>query len=95
MTVNELLKVMQEIKKVHGGSIKVVLSKDEEGNEFSGLDIRYSLHLVRKNEDSIFNEEGLSNLARLDKLNKQEVIGVCLFPYFEGYETPEEATKVG
>lgn len=95
MTVNELLKALKEIKKVYGGSIKVVLSQDEEGNGFSGLDVRYSLHLVRKNEDNIFNEEGLSNLARLEKLSKQEVVGICIFPYFEGYNTPEEATKRG
>lgn len=87
MTVSELIKELQKIKKYCGGDIKIVLSSDSEGNSYSTLDKSYSL--VRDMEDSIICLYKGPQIK--EKLMEQKVIGVCLFPFEEGYESAENA----
>lgn len=41
MTINGLIKVLQDFKKQHG-DVPVIMSSDTEGNSFSTLDPRFS-----------------------------------------------------
>ena len=80
MTLDQLIKHLEEYKKAYGGDKPVVLSTDPEGNSFSTLD---------PNPDIQHNY----SLAYIPGDRKGEVKGICIWPYEEGFSTDEEACK--
>lgn len=76
MTLQELIKQLQQYKKDYGGDIPVVLSADTEGNYYSTME----------------GSEGANNRSICPIMNATDkVIGVCLWPFVEGFNKPEDA----
>ena len=76
MTINQLIKQLQQYKKDYGGDIPVVLSADTEGNAYSTME----------------GSDGVNNRSICPIMNSTDkVIGVCLWPWVEGFDQPEDA----
>lgn len=109
MTVSQMISLLKYFEKHYGEDIQVVLASDTEGNSFSTTDFTNCACTVREKEDEITDKaindfvlkngeiepEKTKNVnAYVEKeLNKLKVIGVCLFPYTEGFRTAENAVK--
>lgn len=93
ITLDEVIKVLQDYKRRFGGDIKVVVSSDSEGNSFGTLG-DWSFCPVCEDEDELIRVALENGYKQLDKLLKpQKEIGICIFPHEEGYETAEQAVK--
>jgi len=76
MTINQLIKQLEQYKKDYGGDTPVVLSADTEGNAYSTLE----------------GSDGENNRSICPIMNDNDkVIGVCLWPWVEGFDQPEDA----
>lgn len=109
MTISQMITLLKYFEKHYGGDIQVVMSSDTEGNSFSTTDFSNCACPVREKEDEMTDKaindfaiknrgiepEKIENVnAYVEKrINKLKVIGVCLFPYIEGYRTAEKAVK--
>lgn len=109
MTVSQMINLLKYFEKHYGEDIQVVLASDAEGNSFSTTDFTNCACTVREGEDAAFgpiieefnlknkgvhpDREKNLNAFLNKKLDNLKVIGVCLFPYAEGFETAEKAVK--
>lgn len=100
MTVNELIIKLEKFRLLYGNDLEVVLSVDPEGNSYSTTDAK-QICCVRDGEDMLYKdvyERTKGNRVMFDKtidkeLLKHKVIGICIYPFDEGFNTPESAIK--
>lgn len=98
MEIKKLIKVLQMWEKEYG-NIQVVMSTDSEGNSYSTLEDRFSFSPVRDGEDDFIGrmiaEKKLNSMTKEEKefCDKAKIVGICLYPFGEGFETAEEAVK--
>ena len=96
MKIQALINELESIKKIRGSDIEVVLSVDPEGNSFSTLEPQ-SISYVFQGEDKFVDAHAagcLSGDAKKiidDFYNHAKVVGICLFPWEEGFNTAEDA----
>lgn len=96
MKIQALINELENIKKIRGSDIEVVLSVDPEGNSFSTLEPQ-SISYVFQGEDKFVDAQAagcLSGEAKKiidDFYNQAKVVGICLFPWEEGFNTAEDA----
>lgn len=100
MKIKDLISTLELYKNKYG-NINVVLSVDPEGNSYSTIDSKYSFCCVRDGEDMIYDKAYKTTKGnRINfndyvdtELKKHKVIGVCIYPFDEGFSTPESAIK--
>lgn len=99
MDIEQVIQVLQMWRKKFG-NIKVVMSVDPEGNSYSTLNPEWSFSGVREGEDAFIDkmirERKISkNINEEEKeFNKKaKIIGLILWPYYEGFESAEKAVK--
>lgn len=100
MTILQLINTLKMYQKLYGNDIKVVLSTDPEGNSYSTTDMRQIIS-IRDGEDKAFSDifkATKGNRANFDnimdeELKKHKVIGLCIYPFDEGFDTAEKAVK--
>lgn len=85
MRINDLIKELQEMKKLHG-NLYVIGSSDTEGNSYFAFD-KGCLSLAYTNDayNKYFKDGKYPS--------REETIAVTLWPYAEGFEDEEEAVK--
>ena len=99
MKIAQVIKVLKSWEKEFG-NIEVVMSIDPEGNSYSTLDPRWSFAGVREGEDRFISDQLNKSKTAKDVSDREKeflatakMIGVCLYPYYEGYESAERAVK--
>ena len=97
MKLRTLINELNVLKKIHGDNIEVVIAQDPEGNGFSTLEPQ-SLSVVYDKEDDFIKAQTYGTLTGpnykeiVDEFTKgSKVIGLCLFPWEEGFDSAEEA----
>lgn len=96
MKIQALINELESIKKIRGSDIEVIVSVDPEGNSFSTLETQ-SISYVFQGEDDFVNAHAagcLSGDAQKivdDFYNHAKVVGICLYPWEEGFNTAEDA----
>lgn len=96
MKIQALINELESIKKIRGSDIEVVLSVDPEGNSFSTLEPQ-SISYVFQGEDKFVDAHKagcLSGDAEKiidDFFTHAKAVGICLFPWEEGFNTAEDA----
>lgn len=85
MRINDLIKELQEIKKIYG-NLYVIGSGDSEGNNYFTFD-KDDVHLA-------YTQDALNKYFK-DNIypSKEDAIAVTLWPFAEGFENEEKATK--
>ena len=96
MKIQALINELENIKKIRGSDIEVVLSVDPEGNSFSTLEPQ-SISYVFQGEDKFVDTQAAGCLSGDAKkiidgfFTHAKVVGICLFPWEEGFNTAEDA----
>lgn len=100
MTIVQLINTLKLYQERFGDDLKVILAVDPEGNSYSTTDV-CQICSIRDGEDAVFKDV-LKNVSgyriNVDKvldqeLNRKKVIGVCIYPFDEGFNTAEQAVK--
>ena len=98
MKIKDMIAKLETWEELYG-NIEVVMSTDPEGNSYSTIDNRWSFAAVRDGEDDfiarMIAERKLNSMTKEEKEfnNKAKIIGLCLIPFEEGYDSAEEAVK--
>lgn len=100
MTVHDLIIKLEKFRLLYGNDLEVILSVDPEGNSYSTTDAR-QICCIRDGEDMLYDKvykQTKGNRVMFDKtidkeLAKSKVIGICIYPFDEGFNTPESAIK--
>lgn len=96
MKIQALINELENIKKIRGSDIEVVLSVDPEGNSFSTLEPQ-SISYVFQGEDKFIDAQKAGCLSGdaekiIDGfLAHAKTVGICLFPWEAGFNTAEDA----
>ena len=96
MKIQALINELESIKKTRGADIEVVLSVDPEGNSFGTLE-PYCISYVFQGEDKFVDAHAAGCLSGdaqkiIDDLSSHaKVVGICLYPWEEGFNTAEDA----
>lgn len=85
MRINDLIKELEEIKKVYG-NLNVIGSSDTEGNSFFTLNKGCWSLAYTENAYNKYFKEGVYP-------SKEDAVAVTLWPFAEGFENEEEAAK--
>lgn len=99
MKVKELIAKLETIEEKYG-DVEVVMASDSEGNSYSTIDNNVIHSKVYENEAGFLRagyKGELRNGAYPDIVEKfyksAKVVGVCLFPWSEGFEYAEDAVN--
>lgn len=98
MKLRELLNELEIIKKIAGDDIEVVVSSDSEGNSFGTISHGCFSYVHEKEDDFVKAQRAgcLSGNVQ-DVINKffknAKTIGICIYPWEEGFESAEQACK--
>lgn len=98
MKIKEMIAKLETWEELYG-NIEVVMSVDPEGNSYSTIDNRWSFAAVRDGEDDFIDrmiaEKKLNSMTQEEKEfnDNAKIVGLCLYPFEEGYDSAEEAVK--
>lgn len=98
MKVSEMIAGLQEIKAKYG-DINVIMASDSEGNSYSTIDKNFKYSRVYEREDQFAKayESGIISAKPTEAVDQffknSKVIGICLYPFQEDYESAESAVN--
>lgn len=87
MTIAELIKLLTKTAAQTGANVPVIVSSDPEGNSYMSLAKHYSIQLVY---DEQFYKQDFTP-AEFEKEHSKHIIGVCIYPFTSGSDSPEDA----
>ena len=96
MKISEMIKELNAVKEQFG-DIEVVMSSDSEGNSYSTIDknLRYSRVYEHESDFIRSASQGLISGPATEVVtnfyDNAKVIGICLFPWHEHFNSADEA----
>lgn len=98
MKISEMIAKLETAQELFG-DVEVIMSQDSEGNAYASIDEDFNHSRVYEHEADLVNAWNAGAITgnpkeRLDEFFKSaKVIGICLWPYHEHFESAEEAVN--
>ena len=98
MKVSEMIAKLETVQELYG-DVQVVMSSDSEGNSYSTIDKNLLYSRVYDKEDDFARayEAGIISAKPKEAVDQffknSKVVGICLFPFQENYQSAESAVK--